>query len=120
VVSVTKRVVVASYRAYRRVVVIVAGTTLFLLVLTLPFTMHTWKGWWDPYSAYSGIVVEKRSEFRLLDRPATRVGTFVVKKKSFGNIRDSPGRKPPPSSFARPNESRRRRWRRAEQNPSPH
>jgi hypothetical protein len=55
VVSVTKRVVVASYRAYRRVVVIVAGTTLFLLVLTLPFTMHTWKGWWDPCRPTQGL-----------------------------------------------------------------
>jgi hypothetical protein len=109
---------VVSYRGYRRVLV-GSGTTLLLVVLTLPFTMHVWKGWWDSYSGYSGVVVDKGREFHLLGfanrfliledtqghkfkkyvghygYAFTRVGTFVVKNRGFGEYPRHPGEKTP-------------------------
>lgn len=93
--------------------------TIVLVLLMLPFTVHIWKGWWDAYSAYSGVVVERDTEFHLLGRPHwsmflilrdsqgktfkkyvgdygyafSRVGTFVVKKKGFGEYPLQPGEK---------------------------
>lgn len=93
--------------------------TLVLVVLTLPFTMYIWKEWWDAYSAYQGVVVDKGTEFHLLGRPNwseflilrdeqsntfkkyvsdygyafAKVGTFVVKKKGFGEYPRQPGEK---------------------------
>jgi hypothetical protein len=93
--------------------------TLVLALLLLPFTVHVWKGWWDSYSAYSGVVIAKDTEFHILGRPNwsmylilrdaqgntfkkyvgdfgyafSHVGTFVVKKKGFGEYPLQPGEK---------------------------
>src|SRR5215510_10309726 len=109
----------------RRVLVGGIGTTLLLVVLTLPFTTHIWTGWWDAYSGYSGVVIDKGSEFHFL-RPMTdhfliledvrghrfkkyvghygyaftRVGTFVVKKHGFGEYPRQPGEKTPSELLA--------------------
>jgi hypothetical protein len=40
------------------------GTILLVVVLTLPFSTHIWRGWWDAYSGDSGVVIDKGSEFR--------------------------------------------------------
>lgn len=92
-----------------------------LVLLTLPFTLHIWKGFWDYYWDYSGVVVDKDTEFHLLGRPHfseylilkdwhgnifkkyvgnygyafAHVGNFVVKKRGFGNYSLSPGEKTP-------------------------
>jgi hypothetical protein len=87
-----------------------AISMLALALLSLPFTVHVWKSWWGAYSGYSGIVVDKGNEFHplasrhwsmfLILKDAqgktfkkyvgdygyafSHVGTFVVKKKGFG------------------------------------
>ena len=92
-----------------------------LILLTLPFTGHIWKSCWDYYWDYSGVVVEKGTELHLVGRPHfseylilrdsqgktfkkyvdnygyafSHVGTFVVKKKGFGNYPLAPGEKTP-------------------------
>jgi hypothetical protein len=110
----------SSHRIYRRGI-----PTLALVLVSLPFTIHIWKGWWDAYSAYSGIVVEKGVEFRLLGwshfneflilkdsqgksskkyisdygYAFAHVGTFVIKKKGFGEYPRQPGEKTPRELF---------------------
>ena len=113
-----------SHRTYRRALIGGAGTTLLLVVLTLPFTTHVWKGSWDSYSAYSGTVVDKQREFHLLGLTSrylilddgrghrfkkyvdhygyafATVGTFVVKKQGFGEYPRPPGEKTPSELLA--------------------
>ena len=97
-----------------------AGISLALTaLLTLPFTFHVYKAWWDYYFPYSGVVIDKGWEPHLVGgferylilnddrgRPFrkyvgyyghafTHVGTFVVKRKGFGNYPLSPGEKTP-------------------------
>ena len=95
------RVVAGSYRAYRRVLVGGAGTTLFLLVLKLPFTVHIWKGWWDAYSGYSGVILKDDQGHTFKKYVGhygyafTRIGTFVVKKRGFAEYPRQSGEKTP-------------------------
>ena len=100
------------------------GAALLLVVLMLPFTTHVWKGSWDYYSAYSGIVVDKQREFHLLGLTSrvlilddgrghrfkkyvdhygyafAKTGTFVVKKQGFGEYPRQPGEKTPSELLA--------------------
>jgi len=114
-----------SHRTHRRVFLGGLGTIFLVVVLTLPFSTNIWLGWWDAYSGYSGVVIDKGSEFHLL-RPMTehflvledaqghrfkkyvghdgyaftRVGTFVVKKQGFGEYPRQPGEKTPSELLA--------------------